>query len=146
MGRYSEKAVELFKQGYNCSQAIAGAFLPEFGIEESIALKMSSGFGAGVGRMRNICGAFSGAVMVAGFWHEKEEKAAVYKDVQSLANEFEQEQSSIFCSELLGLTKPETSHIPTSRTDPSYKKRPCVKIVEDTAKMLENHLAEKTKE
>ena len=59
-------AAELFLKGYNCAQAVAVAFCDVTGLEESFAAKMASSFGGGMGRMREVCGAVSGMLMVAG--------------------------------------------------------------------------------
>ena len=51
-----EKAVELFKSGYNCSQSVVGAFADMYGFTEEQAFRMSASFGGGIGRMRQTCG------------------------------------------------------------------------------------------
>ena len=66
MSSKSEQAEEYFKQGYNCSQAVAAAFSDEIGIDRGRLLKMASSFGGGMGRMREVCGAVSGMFFVAG--------------------------------------------------------------------------------
>lgn len=55
-----EKAVELFKSGYNCSQSVVAAFADMYGFTEEQALRMSASFGGGIGRMRQTCGAACG--------------------------------------------------------------------------------------
>ena len=61
-----QKAVELFKQGYNCSQSICAAFADMYGYTEEQALRMSASFGGGIGRMRMTCGAACGMFILAG--------------------------------------------------------------------------------
>jgi len=61
-----EKAVSLFKEGYNCSQSVFAAYADRYGIDKEMALKLSASFGGGMGRMREVCGAVSGMLMVAG--------------------------------------------------------------------------------
>ncbi len=143
MSKYTEKAVELFKSGYNCSQSVVGAFADEFGLDNEILMKLACGFGGGIGRMRSVCGAFSGSVMLAGLLFDEKDKAGCYETVQKLAEKFKSDNGSIICGELLGLSKPEGSFIPAERTTEYYKKRPCVKIVESAAAMVKEILLSK---
>ena len=134
--KHSEKAVELFAQGYNCAQALFAAFCDVTGMDEETALKISSSFGAGMGRMREVCGAVSGMFMVAGLENgqtdpkDGQSKVKNYETVQKLAEKFKEENGSIYCRDLLGLT--ETVHNnpnPEKRTEEYYKKRPCGELV-----------------
>lgn len=146
MSKYTEKAVELFKQGYNCSQSVAAAFAEEFGLDEETVLKLASGFGGGIGRMRSVCGAFSGSVMLVGMMHDSHDKTSSYEDVRKLAEQFKADNGSLICAELLGLKKPECSAVPEARTEEYYKKRPCVQIVESAAAAVEKILLADKKE
>lgn len=147
MSYYTDRAVELFKSGYNCSQAVFAAFCDKIGLSEEIALRVSAGLGGGVGRMREVCGAVSGAAMLAGMVYgatdgsDREAKAKTYEKVQEIAAEFKKENPSIVCRELLGLSAGEkTPPTPEARTDAYYKKRPCVQLVEDAARAAEKIL------
>ena len=103
-----------FKEGYNCSQAVFAAFSEEVGLPRQTALQLASGFGGGIGRMREVCGAFSGAVMALGALYGSDDpahKTAVYAMVQELAAKFKAETGSLICRELLGLDKPEGSPV-----------------------------------
>lgn len=142
MSKYSDKAVDLFLQGKNCSQAVFAAFAPDLGLTEEMALAVSIGLGGGVGRMREVCGAVSGSAMLVGLKYPELDKTSVYKKVRLIIDEFKKTNHSIVCKELLGLTKPETSSVPEARTEEYYKKRPCVKIVEDAALAVEKVLFE----
>ena len=144
-----ERAVELFKEGFNCSQAVFTAFAHRFGIDEDTAKKISAGLGGGVGRMREVCGAVSGAAMAIGSicaateGKDSEIKQKNYELVREFADRFTAENGSIICRELLGLdVKMEKSAQPESRTAEYYKKRPCVELVECAAKILEELIAE----
>ena len=137
-----QKAVELFKSGYNCSQAVVAAFADMYGFTEEQALKMSASFGGGIGRMRETCGAACGIFMLAGLEkgtiipEDRDGKAANYALVQELAAEFKHRMGSINCGELLGLKK--TTPIvstPEERTSQYYAKRPCGKYVEEAARI-----------
>ena len=133
MSKYSDRAIELFMEGKNCSQAVFAAFAPDLGLSEEMALSVSIGLGGGVGRLREVCGAVSGSAMVVGLKHPELEKSEVYKLVNLIVDEFKKTNPSIVCKELLGLSQPEKSSVPEARTAEYYKKRPCVKIVEDAA-------------
>ena len=104
-----EKAVSLFKEGYNCSQSVVAAFADMYGFTEEQALKMASAFGGGIGRMRETCGAACGLFMLAGLekgatkGSDRESKAATYALVQELAAKFKEETGSLRCYDLLYL-------------------------------------------
>ena len=138
-----ERAVELFHEGYNCSQSVFTAFAHRFGIDEETAKKISAGLGGGVGRMREVCGAVSGAAMVIGRicsatdGKDNENKQKNYELVREFADRFIKRNGSIVCRELLGLDiKMENTAKPDSRTAEYYKKRPCVELVGDAAEIL----------
>ena len=144
------KAVALFKEGYNCSQSVVAAFADEYGFTREQALRMAASFGGGIGRMRETCGAACGMFLLAGLetgateGSDRAGKAANYALVQELAEEFKRRNGALRCSDLLGLSKKEpVVSTPEARTEQYYAKRPCVKMVEEAAKIwseyLENH-------
>lgn len=137
-----EKAVELFKEGFNCSQSVVAAFADKYGFTHEQALRMSASFGGGIGRMRETCGAACGLFMLAGLETGSTEgadskgKAANYALVQELAEEFKQRNGALRCADLLGLSKKEPIvSTPEARTNQYYAKRPCVKMVEEAARI-----------
>lgn len=137
-----EKAVALFKEGFNCSQSVVAAFADKYGYTHEQALKMSASFGGGIGRMRETCGAACGLFLLAGLetgateGSDREGKAANYKLVQELAEEFKQRNGALRCADLLGLSKNEpVVSTPEARTNQYYAKRPCVKMVEEAARI-----------
>ena len=137
-----EKAVALFKEGYNCSQSVVAAFADRYGFTREQALRMSASFGGGIGRMRETCGAACGLFMLAGLetgavdGADREGKAANYALVQQLAEEFKKRNGALKCAELLGLSKKEpVVSTPEARTPQYYAKRPCVKMVEEAARI-----------
>jgi C_GCAxxG_C_C family probable redox protein len=147
MSKKSEKAKELFKQGYNCSQAVLGVFCEEFGLDFETAIKISSSFGGGMGRMREVCGTVSGMFMASGLAYSSsdnsaENKAGQYKIVQELAQRFKDKNGSIICRELLQGVTSDNSPIPSDRTQEYYKKRPCVELVGDAVEIFEQYLTE----
>lgn len=148
MEKRIEKAVELFKEGYNCSQSVVAAFADMYGFANEQALKMSASFGGGIGRMRQTCGAACGLFMLAGLetgcteGKDREGKENNYKVVQALAEEFRKRNGSLICAELLGLSKTApTPATPEARTAEYYKKRPCVKMVEEAARIWCEYLS-----
>ncbi|MGN1210483.1 MAG: C-GCAxxG-C-C family protein [Candidatus Cryptobacteroides sp.] len=143
------KAKEYFKNGYNCCQAVALAFKDIIGLDEKSIATLSSGFGGGFGRMREVCGAVSGMTMVAGALKpatdtsNKAAKAENYALVQEFAESYRKENGSIICRELLGLGgKGPESPVPSDRTPEYYKKRPCADLVECAARIVAEKMAE----
>lgn len=142
-----QKSVELFKNGYNCSQSIVAAFADLYGFTEEQALRMSASFGAGIGRMRETCGAACGLFILAGLetgavdGKDKEAKAQNYALVQELAAIFKERNGALNCRELLALRKDAAiSSQPEERTSQYYTKRPCIKIVEEAARIWSEYL------
>lgn len=142
-----ERAVELFKAGFNCSQSVVAAFADLYGFSEEQALRMSASFGGGIGRMRQTCGAACGLFLLAGLETgctnpaDREGKAANYAVVQHLAEIFKERNGALNCFELLGLRKEDsTPPTPEARTAQYYAKRPCSKIVEEAANIWVEYL------
>ena len=147
MSERVEKAKELFKSGYNCSQAVLSVFCEEFGLDLETALKISSSFGGGMGRMREVCGTVSGMFMAVGLalasaMDSAVEKGNHYKRIQELAKRFKGKNGSIICRELLQGVETSASPNPSERTETYYKKRPCVDLVGDAVEILEEYLKE----
>ena len=150
----AQRAVDLFKQGFNCSQAVFASCADIYGItDEKLALRLSASFGGGMGRMRLVCGAASGMFMLAGLHngsatpHDSEGKMANYAFVQQLAGEFKAKYGSLICAELLGLVPKNTtpslegregvgfSPKPADRTPEYYQKRPCVEMIAEAVRI-----------
>ena len=146
--KYAQKAMALFKEGYNCSQSVFLAFEDCYDMDHQSALRLSSSFGGGMGRLREVCGAVSGMFMVAGFLYGYEDpkdmdaKTEHYARIQELARRFEEANGSIVCRNLLGLGAGKDSHVPEKRTEEYYKKRPCGQLVGIAAMILENYIRE----
>ena len=113
MSLKGDRAYELFKQGYNCSQAVFGAFAEELGVPFELAVKMASGLGGGIGRMREVCGTFTGLTLAASLIYGYDDpsatdtKAELYEKIRALADRFREENGSIICRERahLSITK-----------------------------------------
>ena len=145
-----EKAMQSFKDGYNCAQCLVIAFEDMLTIDLDTALKIASPFGGGMGRLREVCGSVSGMFMVLGFLEGYSDpeaydgKKALYEHVQELASRFEEENGSIVCRELLGLNVKKEEATPSKRTDEYYKKRPCAELVGIATEILETYIIENT--
>ena len=143
-----EAAMANFLKGYNCSQSVALAFADMIDIDEATLSKLSSSFGGGMGRLREVCGSVSGMFMVAGllYGYDGPEtgqlKADHYARIQELARRFEEKHGSIVCRELLGLSVRHDVPVPEARTSEYYKKRPCPEMIGDAAEILEQFLDE----
>ena len=149
-----EKAKRLFKEGgFNCCQAVVLAYNDLFGLNDETAAAISSGFGGGMGRMREVCGAVSGMTMLAGLIRPaadpsvKDWRTANYALVQKMAGEFKVLNGSIVCKELLGLVPMgsgspalKESPVPSDRTPEYYKKRPCEELVGIAARIVGENL------
>ena len=141
---HGRKAAELFLQGYNCSQAVVVAFCDVTGLTPRNAARMASSFGGGMGRMREVCGAVSGMLLVAGLLYgyetpgDDESKRRHYQLVQALAGKFREKEHSIICREILN--NPPSDPNPTPRTAEFYKNRPCVRLVAQAADILDDYI------
>lgn len=142
-----KRAEELFMQGFNCSQSVATAFSDVYGYTEEQMLRVSAGFGAGIGRMRLSCGAFNAMALLAGLENgsvtpgDREGKSANYKTVQQLAARFQEEHGSLICAELLKLKQDAPlSYEASERTAEYYQKRPCVKQIISAARIYAEYL------
>ena len=138
----SERATALFEEGYNCAQAVLGAFCDELGLTREQALAIAAPFGGGIGRTRETCGALSGLLMVYGCLSGGEDKAAVYEKTRALMEAFKAEAGSTFCRELLGLDAGASGGTPEPRTPAYYETRPCPRLVELAAELAEDLLEE----
>ena len=142
----ADRAEALFRQGYNCSQSVFAAFADVVGMSVEEAAQLASPFGAGFGKLREVCGAVSGMTMLAGKLKgysdpkAREEKIELYKLIQKMCAEFEEKEGSIICRELLGLEKGENLGEPAVRTEEYYKSRPCVGACRTAAEIAEKYL------
>lgn len=146
MTEKEEMARAFFREGYNCSQSVMLAFCEEAGIERELALRLSSSFGGGMGRLREVCGAVSGMFMAAGCLYgysapkDMQAKKEHYARIQELAARFKEKNGSIVCRELLGKAGKDNSPVPSERTEEYYKKRPCEEMIGTAARLMEEYM------
>ena len=139
-----EQAMQYFLEGYNCAQAVVLAYKDVIGIDEKTCARISSSFGGGMGRMREVCGAVSGMLMVLGllYGYEGPEEGQIKKDhytrVQHLAEKFREEVGSIICREIL--KNPPSDPSPSPRTAEYYAQRPCARMVGLAVKLLDEYI------
>ena len=141
---HTASAVQAFLDGYNCAQAVAVAFSDLTGLDKDLSARLASPFGGGMGRMREVCGAVSGMLLVAGLLYGYDdpkattEKRELYAQVQAMAGQFREELGSIVCRDLL--KNPPSDPNPTPRTEQFYKDRPCARMVATAARILDEFI------
>lgn len=146
MTPHEKKAVELFRAGCNCSQAVFTAFSDVTGIDERTALRMSSSFGGGLGRLREVCGAVSGMSLAAGvLWgydniEDKSFKTEHYALIAGMAHQFSDIFGTYICKELLGIKNYTYSPVAEDRTSEYYLTRPCEKCIAAAARILDEEI------
>jgi C_GCAxxG_C_C family probable redox protein len=134
-----EKAKAFFKEGFNCAQAVFLAFADDLNVDKKTLLKLTSSFGGGMGRLREVCGAVSGMFMVVGMIHgyhdpnDNHAKTKHYRRIQKLASQFIKSHGSILCRDLLGLAVRSDDSVPETKNSRLLQKRPCVQLVGDAA-------------
>ncbi len=144
---HAEKAVEIFMNGYNCSQAVCAAFADVMGLDEKTALRISSCFGGGFVRLREVCGAVSGMCIVFGMLYGNAdggdflEKARHYQNTRRIIDKFKNEFGSIICRDLLGAEGKANEPTPSQRTEAYYGKRPCMRHIAYACDLLDEYIA-----
>ena len=148
VSEHADKACQFFAEGMNCAQAVMAAFSDVTGMDKDLAMRLSSSFGGGMGRMREVCGTCSAMFMITGILYglgegfTYEEKSEHYKRIQLLASQFKEKHDTILCRELLSGLKVTSAPEPEKRTEQYYKVRPCVKFVRTAAEILDAYIAE----
>ena len=144
-----DSAINYFKEGYNCSQAVVLAFKDLLSFDADELCKIASPFGGGISRMRETCGAVTGMVLVLGNLigyctpETGENKHKLYQKTQELLRIFESKYGSLTCRVLLNLTQKHDDSKPSIRDNSFYEKRPCLELIGGAAEILENFLKSK---
>lgn len=147
-----EEAERLFKAGYNCAQAVFCAFRDMTGLDMDTAARLSSSFGGGMGRMREVCGTVSGALMVLGYVRgyddpkDTDAKRLHYSLVQEFARRFREKNGSIVCRDLLRNVRTSEGVRAEERTNEFYSRRPCMRLTGDAAEILDELLLNQNEE
>lgn len=152
MSKHSEQASRLYFEGYSCAQAMLLAFSDETGLSKELSLRVSSSFGGGMGRLREVCGAVTGMFLVCGILYgytditDPSLKADHYARVQELGLEFKKRFSTFICRELLELDVLHDDPTPEARTEEYYKKRKCSMYIAAAAEILDEFIEKQRKE
>ncbi len=142
MASGSEKAADSFSKGFNCAQSVFSAFAPSYGMEEREALRIASGFGAGMARLQEVCGAVTGAFMVIGAANGDEVPAdhtarkKTYEDVRTFDRRFREIHGSILCRDILGVDM-NTKEGQRTIKEKDLFNTVCAKCVRDAAEIVE---------
>lgn len=142
----ADRAEELFRKGYNCSQSVFAAFADELHMSVEEAARIASPFGAGFGKLREVCGAVSGMTLAAGYLKgyddpsDYESKKQLYALIQNMCAEFKELEGTLICRELLGLKEGEDAAEPSVRTEEYYRSRPCIGACRAAAGIAEKYL------
>jgi C_GCAxxG_C_C family probable redox protein len=107
MKNRTDIAVAKFSEGYNCAQSVCYSYCDALRFDQNTALKMACGFGAGMGRKEEVCGAVTGGIMVIGAKYgrgERDDRTATeltYKKTRELMDRFEKKHGTFICRKLL---------------------------------------------
>ena len=140
------KAADLFDSHLNCAQAVAGAFAETVGLDETAALKATSGFGGGMGRSGGTCGALTGAILILGYRHgtvdpaNKAAKLQCYEKVQQLIKEFKHRAGAVDCRDLLGFDMSTADGQQAAKQPGAFDR--CDDFVRIAAEILEERLSQ----
>ena len=140
-----EKAISSFRGDFNCAQSVLSAYATQYGLEKDTALKIACGFGGGMGRLQNTCGAVSGAFMVIGLKFgmgingDKEARDLTYQLIREFANRFQKIHGSIICKKLLGcdINTPEGKEYYDQN---DFFEKKCFQSLKDSARILDDIL------
>ena len=144
----ADRAKELFLKGYNCAQATFGAFCEDYSLDFNVAMTLSAGLGGGIGRLRETCGAVTGATLAVSLamgsfdLNNPDAKTRVYSEIRKVVEIFESETGTIICADMLGVARRGDDEKAEPRTAEYYKKRPCAELVYLAASAAEKIIAE----
>ena len=145
---HGAEAQRLFLEGYNCAQSVYCAYCDRTGMDLAVSARLSSSFGAGLGRLREVCGAVSGAMLAFGVLCGYDDpadptaKARHYARVQEFARRFTAAHGTILCRELLRDVPVTKGAVPEARTPEFYARRPCLRVIGSAAEILDAMLKE----
>jgi C_GCAxxG_C_C family probable redox protein len=145
MSEKAEAAVSCFGEGFNCAQAILATYGVAFGLSRETALKTAAGFGAGMGRRGEVCGAVTGALMVLGLRYgytevtDKGAKGRIYDLAQDLTGRFSAAHGTLLCRELLGCDLSTAEGVALARREGYFTGR-CPRFVRTAAEILDAFL------
>ncbi len=137
-----KRASDTFAQGFSCSQAVLSARCEKYGLDQKTALTIAAGFGGGMGRSGNACGAVTGAISIIGL-HSGSDKAGdteakenTYRAVREFIKKFEEDFGSVNCSELLGCNIGTTAGYDNARKQGMFENI-CPRFVDGALEILD---------
>lgn len=140
-----DSAVSVFKEGFLCSQAILSVYGDRLGLDRETAMKLAAGFGGGMARSGQTCGAVTGALMAIGLAYghvevdAKVEKARTYQAVERFISAFKESHGTVNCNELLGHDLGDPEGYRNAKASGLFTSE-CPKFVVSAAKILERVL------
>src|SRR5574340_429068 len=141
-------ARQYHERGFNCAQSVLTAFAAEYGLSEETALRLSTGFGSGMGRLCEVCGALTGAFMVVGLKYGRAESDGTkygprtentYRLVTEIAARFKERNISIYCRDLVGHDLSSPAERERAKQEGVFAKI-CSKCIEDATELVEQTL------
>lgn len=120
-------ALELFKEGYNCAQAIVIAYGEEFGIDKNLSTNITSSFGSGLAGQGEVCGVIVGATIILGLKYGNSSNT----HVRNLCNKFKEKHKGLTCRTLLTEDFPIVYKTHSSR---------CLTLISEICDLLEQEL------
>jgi C_GCAxxG_C_C family probable redox protein len=140
-----ERAVDAFRRGFSCSQAVAAAFAPDLGLDRETALRLAQPFGGGIARRADWCGAVAGALLIIGLKHGRvraedvEARDRTYALVDAFIARFTSLHGRIKCRDLLGCDISTPAGRKTAEAQKLHETK-CEEFVRDAAAILEEIL------
>lgn len=144
MSNKSEMAVEQFRKGFNCAQSVFSSFINELDISDDIAFRITSGFGGGMGKLQNTCGAVTGAFMVLSCKlgevdaPDPELKATINHTIQDFAQKFEKKFGSLNCRQLIDIDLNDPEQTKKAKEERVFELK-CEEFIRYSVKTLENY-------
>ena len=141
----TNQSAELFDKGYNCAQSVLAGSAADVGIDENTALKIASGFAAGLGYRGEMCGAVIGAYLAIGLKYgfiqpsEQDKKKQTFQIIGEFLDEFRKRNGSILCKELIKYDASNPDQLREAREKNVFREI-CPKYVQDSAEILEKIL------
>lgn len=141
-----ETAVSLFDNGLNCAQSVLSSFCEVLNLDRETALKISSGFGGGMGRKEEVCGAVTGGIMVIGSKYggispgDKENMETAYSKTRELMDHFTSVHTTYICRELINECDLTTREGQKAFREQDLKNRVCKKCITTVINKLEEIL------
>jgi C_GCAxxG_C_C family probable redox protein len=148
MKNFSEIAVSKFLDGYNCAQSVFYSFCEILKLDKNTALKLSSGFGGGMGHKGEVCGAVTGGIMVIGSKFGRGEKddqsfsEITYQKTTELMDKFTGQHGTCLCRQLLNGCDLATEEGRKQFKENDLKNKICLGCVKSVVEIVENLLNE----